>query len=200
MPSKFVFAAGVARRLKRLGVASGVLLGAGAIALMPLTNAQALEKVRLLTRFGGWPDLTVAELDEFANTSRPPQNVKRLINLVAFFTDVDEASAHEYLTSETPVNREYLLEASYTPVGERFYRLASNAMTVTEDPDRTWIYLRDAMLAASDEEVASAIELIREIDANTLEIDTEKLKETSEQIERDEEIVNFLKMAFPEIQ
>ncbi|MEM1308692.1 MAG: alpha/beta hydrolase [Cyanobacteria bacterium P01_H01_bin.153] len=178
----------------------GGLLGAGAIALLAATQAQALEKIRLISRFGTWPDLSVEELNEFAATRQPPQNIQKLIDFVDFFTDIDEAQAHEYLTSETSVNRDYLLEASYTEVGERFYRLASNAIAVPDESDQTWVYLRDAMLTASDEEKASAIEFIQALDANTLEIDTEKFRETSEQIERDEDVMNFLRTAFPEIQ
>jgi hypothetical protein len=157
---------------------------AGTVA-MTATNAEALEELRLSYSGFQFATLSINELETFAETGQPSQDIAALLRLI----EADEEAILRLLTTDVTVSGQLLSDASQTFVGESFFQLIGTTISLPDDATPSWIYLRDAVVAAAADDQVNFLEILQAFAAEAVVVETEKVGQVIQKIQTDTEIL-----------
>lgn len=155
---------------------------AGTVA-MTATNAEALEELRLSYSGLQFATLSIDELETFAETGQPSQDIAALLRLI----DADQEAILRLLTTDVTVSGQLLSDASQTFVGESFFQLIGTTISLPDAATPSWIYLRDAVVAAAADDRINFLEVLQVFEAEAVVVETEQVGQVIQKIQTDTE-------------
>ncbi|HIK44661.1 MAG TPA: alpha/beta hydrolase [Leptolyngbyaceae cyanobacterium M65_K2018_010] len=157
-----------------LALAASPLLGLNWVA----PPAFALDEIQLTYGDLEAPPISLADLEEFARTGIPSRDLQLVLTLMP----MDEAQVRELLTMEVPVDFDSLRQVSNSFVGQFFWRLVATTLSMAEGSSETWKLMQDAVLKAAANGRISVMDVLRNVEATLLRIDSQRVLAIAEQI------------------
>ncbi|HSM82433.1 MAG TPA: alpha/beta hydrolase [Nodosilinea sp.] len=163
------------RTTAALSLVSAALVGL-AVATPP---AQAVDDIQITYGSLEAPPISVSDLESFARTGIPSRDLQLLLNVLR----IDEAQARQALTQNVLVDVDNLREASDTFAGQFFWRLLATTVTFTDNDSPGWELLRNAVLETAASGELTMLDVLRTIEASTLQVDGRRVMEIASQID-----------------
>jgi len=142
-------------------------------------QAQAVEDVQITYGALEAPPISVSDLESFARTGIPSRDLQLLLNVLR----IDEAQARQALTQNVLVDVDSLREASNTFGGQFLWRLLATTFTVSDNTSPAWEVLRNAVLDTAASGQLTMLDVLRAIEASTLQVDGRRVMEIASQID-----------------
>ena len=142
-------------------------------------QAQAVEDIQITYGALEAPPISVSDLESFARTGIPSRDLQLLLNVLR----IDEAQARQALTQNVLVDVDSLREASNTFGGQFLWRLLATTFTVSDNTSPAWEVLRNAVLDTAASGQLTMLDVLRAIEASTLQVDGRRVMEIASQID-----------------
>jgi hypothetical protein len=113
------------------------------------------------------------------------QDIAALLRLI----EADQEAVLRLLTTDVTVSGQLLSDASQTFVGESFFQLIGTTISLPDDATPSWIYLRDAVVAAAADDQVNFLEILQAFAAEAVVVETEKVGQVIQKIQTDTEIL-----------
>jgi hypothetical protein len=168
---------GIPQGLMGLGLAISATTGLAATA----SPVEALEEIQLTYGVLQSEPIPMAELEAFAFSGTPSRDLELLLDIL----DIDEDIAQTFLTQEIPIDFEQVRRVSGTFMGSIFWRLAGSAIALNDTTGEGWQHLRDALINAAEDDRITLLEVLQNIEAGLMVIDTQRVIELSSQLRQD---------------
>ena len=150
----------------------GVTAGLGAMA----AHAQALEAVQLSYGELVSEPIPLEDLEQFAFSGIPSKDIQLVLDILR----IDQELAQDLLTREIPIDFQQIREASETFIGATFWQLVGTAISLTDTTGQAWEHVRDALLNAASDDRLSLLEVLQNVEAGLMVIDTQRLSVLSQ--------------------
>jgi hypothetical protein len=175
---------------------TGVALTAGVAVGLAGTAPEvlALEAVQLSYGELESEPIPLADLEEFAFSGIPSEDIQLLLDILR----IDEELAQDLLTREIPIDFQGIRETSETLIGGIFWRMVGSAIALTDTTGQAWEYLQGALLDAAADDRITLMEVLQNLDAGLMIIDTQRLLELSSLARVDAEATQALLSIFSE--
>jgi hypothetical protein len=166
-----------------MGLGMIVATVSGLFAIAP--PATALEEVQLTYGDLQSNPIPLADLESFAFGGTPSQDLELLLDIL----DLDSALAQEFLTREIPIEMDGIRRVSETFMGQMFWRVVESAISLNNTTGEGWQHLRDALLNAAADNRITLLEVLQNIEAGLMVIDTQRLFTLVTQVQPDIEAI-----------
>jgi hypothetical protein len=123
----------------------------------------------------------VSDLESFATTGIPSRDLQLLLNVLR----IDEAQARQVLTQNILVDVDSLREVSNTVAGQFLWRLLATTVIFTDNPSPGWELLQNAVLDTAISGQLTLLDVLRTIEATTLQVDGRRVLAIASQIDFD---------------
>ncbi|PSR16180.1 hypothetical protein C8255_19180 [filamentous cyanobacterium CCP3] len=170
--------------LNRLGqdMATLAVVGASLAGLaVAVPQATAADNVQITYGSLEAPPISVSDLESFARTGIPSRDLQLLLNILR----IEEDQARQALTQNVLVDADNLREASNTFAGQFFWRLLATTITFTDSDSPGWELLRNAVLDTATSGELTILDVLRTIEASTLQVDGRRVMAIASQIDFD---------------
>jgi hypothetical protein len=164
----------LAQGLTTLALVAASLTGLGFVA----PPAAAVDDIQITYGDLEAPPISLEDLENFARTGIPSRDLQLLLTLLR----VDEAKARALLTQELSLDVESLRQASDSFMGQFLWRLIATTFTVTDGAEASWKLMQDAVLTAAANGSITLIDVLRNIEATVLRIDSQRVMAIASQI------------------
>jgi hypothetical protein len=145
-------------------------------------QAQAIEDIQITYGTLQAPPISVSDLESFANTGIPSRDLQLLLNVLR----IDEDQARQVLTQNVLVDVDSLREVSNTLTGQFFWRLLATTVTFSDNDSPGWELLQNAVLDTAISGQLTLLDVLRTIEATTLQVDGRQVMAIASQINFDE--------------
>lgn len=177
-------------QLSSLSLALGHRLGQSAAALALVATSlsglaiaapqvSAAEDIQITYGSLEAPPISVSDLESFANTGIPSRDLQLLLNVLR----IEEEQARQALTQNVLVEVDTLREMSDTFAGQLLWRLLATTVTFSDNDSPGWELLRNAVLETADTGQLTLIDVLRTIEATTLQVDGRRVMEIASQVD-----------------
>ncbi|MGG6238147.1 alpha/beta hydrolase [Nodosilinea sp. AN01ver1] len=170
--------------LHRLGQGTATLaLVATSLAGLAVAAPQATAADNVQITYGSLeaPPISVSDLESFARTGIPSRDLQLLLNILR----IEEDQARQALTQNVLVDVDNLRDASNTFAGQFFWRLLATTMTFSDNDSPGWELLRNAVLDTATSGELTILDVLRTIEASTLQVDGRRVMAIASQIDFD---------------
>ncbi|MGB3200335.1 MAG: alpha/beta hydrolase [Nodosilinea sp.] len=127
------------------------------------------------------PPISVSDLESFARTGIPSRDLQLLLNVLR----IEEDQARQALTKNVLVDADNLRDASDTFAGQFFWRLLATTIAFSDSDSPGWDLLRNAVLDTAASGQLTLIDVLRTIEATTLQVDGRRVMAIASQIDFD---------------
>ncbi|NJL45525.1 MAG: alpha/beta hydrolase [Leptolyngbyaceae cyanobacterium SM2_3_12] len=159
----------------------GIILAPYAGLAWAAPPSQALDNIQLTYGVLQSTPIALADLKAFGQGGLPSRDIQLLLNILK----IDPAWAQEVLTREIPVDAQGLRDVSNTFIGEAFWRLVGTTVTFSELTEPGWEQLQNALIAAAADDRVTVLEVLENIEASLVIIDTQRVATISSQVRED---------------
>jgi hypothetical protein len=170
--------------LHRLGRGTTVLaLMAASVTGLAIATppASAVDNIQITYGSLEAPPISVRDLESFANTGIPSRDLQLLLNVLR----IEEDQARQALTQNVLVDVDSLREASNTFAGQFIWRLLATTVSFTDNANPAWQLLQDAVLNTASSGQLTLLDVLRTIEATTLQVDGRRVMQIASQIDFD---------------
>lgn len=170
--------------LHRLGQGTATLaLVATSLTGLAVAAPQATAADNVQITYGSLeaPPISVSDLESFARTGIPSRDLQLLLNILR----IEEDQARQALTQNVLVDVDNLRNASNTFAGQFFWRLLATTMTFSDNDSPGWELLRNAVLDTAVSGELTILDVLRTIEASTLQVDGRRVMAIASQIDFD---------------
>jgi len=167
---------------KRLGRSTTTLaLVATSLAGLAVAAPQAHAVDEIQITYGALesPPISVSDLESFAHTGIPSRDLQLLLNVLR----IDAAQARQALTQNVLVDVDNLRQASNTFAGQFVWRLLATTVSFADNSNPAWELLRNAVLDTAASGQLTMLDVLRSIEASTLQVDGRRVMEIASQID-----------------
>jgi hypothetical protein len=169
----------LAKRLGRSTTTLALVATSMAGLAVAAPQANAVEEIQITYGALEAPPISVSDLESFARTGIPSRDLQLLLNVLR----IDEAQARQALTQNVIVDVDSVRKASNTFVGQFFWRLLATTVTFTDNSYPAWELLRNAVLDTAASGQLTLLDVLRTIEASTLQVDGRRVMEIASQID-----------------
>ncbi len=142
-------------------------------------QAKAIEEIQITYGTLKAPPISVSDLESFANTGIPSRDLQLLFNVLR----IEEEQARQVLTQNVLVDVDSLRDTSNTLAGQFLWRLLATTVSFSDNDSPGWELLQNAVLDIASSGQLSLLDVLRTIDATTLEVDGRQVMAIASQIE-----------------
>ncbi|MGB6015495.1 MAG: alpha/beta hydrolase [Nodosilinea sp.] len=142
-------------------------------------QATAAEDIQITYGSLETPPISVSDLESFARTGIPSRDLQLLLNVLR----IEEEQARQALTQNVLVDVDNLRDASDTFAGQFFWRLLATTVTFSDNDSPAWELLRNAVLDTAASGELTMIDVLRTIEASTLQVDGRRVMAIASQID-----------------
>lgn len=172
----------VSARLNLLGRAATTLtLVATSLTGLAVATPQASAADDIQITYGSLeaPPISVSDLESFARTGVPSRDLQLLLNVLR----IEEDQARQVLTQNVLVDVDNLRDVSETFAGQFFWRLLATTIVFSNTDSPGWELLRNAVLDTAASGQLTLIDVLRTIEATTLQVDGRRMMAIADQID-----------------
>ncbi|WP_035986399.1 alpha/beta hydrolase [Leptolyngbya sp. KIOST-1] len=144
-------------------------------------QATAVENIQITYGSLEAPPISVSDLESFAQTGIPSRDLQLLLNVLR----IEEEQARQVLTQNVLVDVDNLREVSNTFAGQFFWRLLATTVTFSDNNNPGWLLLRNAVLDTAASGQLTILDVLRTIEASTLQVDGRRVMAIASQIDFD---------------
>lgn len=142
-------------------------------------QANAAEDIQITYGSLEAPPISVSDLESFAKTGVPSRDLQLLLNVLR----IEEEQARQALTQNVLVDVDSLREMSDTFAGQFLWRLLATTVTFSDNDNPGWELLRNAVLDTAATGELTLIDVLRTIEATTLQVDGRRVMQIASQID-----------------
>ncbi|WOD41578.1 alpha/beta hydrolase [Nodosilinea sp. E11] len=175
------FFLGLGQRLGRTTTTLALVATSLAGLAVAVPHANAVDEVQITYGALEAPPISVSDLESFARTGIPSRDLQLLLNVLR----IDEEQARQALTQNVLVDVDNLRQASNTFAGQFLWRLLATTVTFTDTTSPAWELLRNAVLDTAASGQLTMLDVLRAIEASTLQVDGRRVIEIASQIDFD---------------
>ncbi|MBE9158513.1 alpha/beta hydrolase [Nodosilinea sp. LEGE 06152] len=168
--------------LHRLGQGTATLALVGAsLAGLAVAAPQATAADNIQITYGALeaPPIAVSDLESFARTGIPSRDLQLLLNILR----IEEDQARQVLTQNVLVDADSLRDGSNTFAGQFIWRLLATTLTFSDNDSPGWELLRNAVLDTAASGELTILDVLRTIEATTLQVDGRRVMAIASQID-----------------
>lgn len=142
-------------------------------------QASAVEDIQITYGSLEAPPISVSDLESFATTGIPSRDLQLLLNVLR----IEEEQARQALTQNVLVEVDTLRDMSDTFAGQFLWRLLATTVTFSDNDNPGWELLRNAVLDTAATGQLTLIDVLRTIEATTLQVDGRRVMAIASQID-----------------
>lgn len=142
-------------------------------------QARAAEDIQITYGSLEAPPISVSDLESFATTGIASRDLQLLLNVLR----IEEEQARQVLTQNVLVEVDTLREMSDTFAGQFLWRLLATTVTFSDNDNPGWELLRNAVLDTAATGQLTLIDVLRTIEATTLQVDGRRVMQIASQID-----------------
>ncbi|MBW4485231.1 MAG: alpha/beta hydrolase [Tildeniella torsiva UHER 1998/13D] len=161
--------------------ALALALVATSVTGLAIAAPQATAAEDILITYGSLeaPPISVSDLESFATTGIASPDLQLLLNVLR----IEEEQARQVLTQNVLVEVDTLREMSDTFAGQFLWRLLATTITFSDNDSPGWELLRNAVLDTAATGQLTLIDVLRTIEATTLQVDGRRVMQIASQID-----------------
>ncbi|MBW4461833.1 MAG: alpha/beta hydrolase [Nodosilinea sp. WJT8-NPBG4] len=142
-------------------------------------QASAAEDIHITYGSLEAPPISVSDLESFATTGIASRDLQLLLNVLR----IEEEQARQVLTQNVLVDVDTVREMSDTFAGQFLWRLLATTIDFTDNDTPGWELLRNAVLDTAETGQLTLIDVLRTIEATTLQVDGRRVMAIASQID-----------------
>jgi hypothetical protein len=142
-------------------------------------QAAAVDDVQITYGSLETPPISVSDLESFARTGIPSRDLQLLLNVLR----IEEEQARQALTQNVLVDVDNVRDASNTFAGQFLWRLLATTVTFSDNDSPAWELLRNAVLDTAARGELTMLDVLRTIEASTLQVDGRRVMAIASQID-----------------
>lgn len=142
-------------------------------------QASAAEDIHITYGSLEAPPISVSDLESFATTGIASRDLQLLLNVLR----IEEEQARQVLTQNVLVDVDTVREMSDTFAGQFLWRLLATTVEFSDNDTPGWELLRDAVLDTAATGQLTLIDVLRTIEATTLQVDGRRVMAIASQID-----------------
>ncbi|TVQ15819.1 MAG: alpha/beta hydrolase [Leptolyngbya sp. DLM2.Bin27] len=169
----------LAKRLGRSTTTLALVVTSMAGLAVAAPQAQAVDEIQITYGALEAPPISVSDLEAFARTGIPSRDLQLLLNVLR----IDPAQARQALTQNVLVDVDNLRAASNTFAGQFVWRLLATTVSFADSSNPAWELLRNAVLDTAASGQLTMLDVLRSIEASTLQVDGRRVMEIASQID-----------------
>ncbi|MBD2234274.1 alpha/beta hydrolase [Phormidium tenue FACHB-1052] len=142
-------------------------------------QASAAEDIHITYGSLEAPPISVSDLESFATTGIASRDLQLLLNVLR----IEEEQARQVLTQNVLVDVDTVREMSDTFAGQFLWRLLATTIEFSDNDTPGWELLRNAVLDTAETGQLTLIDVLRTIEATTLQVDGRRVMAIASQID-----------------
>ncbi|MBD1876681.1 alpha/beta hydrolase [Nodosilinea sp. FACHB-131] len=142
-------------------------------------QASAAEDIHITYGSLEAPPISVSDLESFATTGIASRDLQLLLNVLR----IEEEQARQVLTQNVLVDVDTVREMSDTFAGQFLWRLLATTIEFSDNDTPGWELLRNAVLDTAATGQLTLIDVLRTIEATTLQVDGRRVMAIASQID-----------------